>query len=200
MLYSFITIYFYCSGSVSITISYLLENGRGPTLFTELLSLSVLVACWPVCDHQRCTNTGCYINLLYKHNFSCRFNIFSNKCDGASHRCHTLPLKHTSGCHSHQVLNSTGRFSTPQLLQQYGHMSSTRWQSEVIVVMYFRSTCFSTTSGSMSGTRRMENLPLTLRGITVLAPASEKAPSIPWRDRDGYLQRCIRICSYKKKK
>lgn len=52
----------------------------------------------------------------------------------------------------------------------------------------------------MSGTRRMENLPLTLRGITVLAPASEKAPSIPWRERDGYLQRCIRICSYRKKK
>lgn len=67
------------------------------------------------------------------------------------------------------------------------------------ILISFKITCFSTTFGSMSGTRRMENLPMTLRGMTVLAPASAKAPSIPWSEREGYLQRCMRICSCKRK-
>lgn len=49
------------------------------------------------------------------------------------------------------------------------------------------STCcltnFSISSGVWCGTRRMENLPITLRGITVLAPAALKAPSIPERKK-----------------
>lgn len=45
----------------------------------------------------------------------------------------------------------------------------------------------------MLGTSLMENLPITFLGITVLAPDPEKAPSMPWRESDGYRQRCIRI-------
>lgn len=54
-------------------------------------------------------------------------------------------------------------------------------------------TCSLTTSGIMSGTSLMENLPTTFLGITVLAPEPEKAPSIPWRERDGYRHLCIRM-------
>lgn len=32
----------------------------------------------------------------------------------------------------------------------------------------------------------MENFPVTLAGMTVFAPGAEKAPSMPWMDRDGY--------------
>ena len=39
----------------------------------------------------------------------------------------------------------------------------------------------------------MENLPTTLAGITVLAPAPEKAPSIPCNERDGNLHLCFKI-------
>lgn len=52
-------------------------------------------------------------------------------------------------------------------------------------------TCLLTTSGVMLGTSRMENLPTTLRGMTVLAPEPEKAPSMPWSDKDGKRQRCM---------
>lgn len=45
----------------------------------------------------------------------------------------------------------------------------------------------------MFGTSLMENLPTTFLGITVLAPDPEKAPSIPWRERDGYRHLCIRM-------
>lgn len=72
------------------------------------------------------------------------------------------------------------------------HYRSSVWHENAVILT---PTCFSTTFGSMSGTRRMENLPMTFRGMTVFAPASEKAPSIPWRDRDGYLHLCIKICS-----
>ena len=34
-------------------------------------------------------------------------------------------------------------------------------------------------------TYRRLNFPPTVAGITVFAPAPEKAPSIPWIDRDG---------------
>jgi len=40
--------------------------------------------------------------------------------------------------------------------------------------------------GSMLGTVRIENLPMTRAGMTVFAPGAENAPSIPWRDREGY--------------
>jgi hypothetical protein len=40
--------------------------------------------------------------------------------------------------------------------------------------------------GSIFGTVRIENLPITRAGMTVLAPGAEKAPSIPWREREGY--------------
>jgi len=40
-------------------------------------------------------------------------------------------------------------------------------------------TSFSTAPGSMFGTRRIENLPMTLRGMTVLEPAPSNAPCIP---------------------
>lgn len=54
-------------------------------------------------------------------------------------------------------------------------------------------TFFVTSSGVMFGTSLIENLPITFLGITVLAPEAEKAPSIPWRDKEGYLHLCIRI-------
>jgi hypothetical protein len=33
----------------------------------------------------------------------------------------------------------------------------------------------------------MENLPITLAGMTVFAPGAENAPSIPWIESEGYL-------------
>lgn len=45
----------------------------------------------------------------------------------------------------------------------------------------------------------MENLPTTFLGITVLAPDPEKAPSIPWRESDGYRHLCIRMSFCKKR-
>lgn len=62
-------------------------------------------------------------------------------------------------------------------------------------------TFFVTSSGVMFGTSLIENLPITFLGITVLAPEAEKAPSIPWRDKEGYLHLCIRIslCRHKEK-
>lgn len=59
--------------------------------------------------------------------------------------------------------------------------------------------CSLTTSGVMSGTSLMENLPITFLGITVLAPDPEKAPSIPWRERDGYRHLCIRMSVCRKR-
>jgi hypothetical protein len=35
------------------------------------------------------------------------------------------------------------------------------------------------------GTRRIENLPVTEAGMTVLEPGAEKAPSIPWSESEG---------------
>ena len=60
--------------------------------------------------------------------------------------------------------------------------------------------CSLTTSGVMFGTSLMENLPTTFLGITVLAPDPEKAPSIPWRERDGYRHLCIRMSFCKNSK
>ena len=51
----------------------------------------------------------------------------------------------------------------------------------------------------MSGTVRMENLPMTLAGMTVLAPGAEKAPSIPWMLSEGYRQRAISVDSLSEK-
>lgn len=51
------------------------------------------------------------------------------------------------------------------------------------------STCFLTAAGSMLGTCLMENLAVTLAGMTVLVPESEKAPSMPWMDTVGYRHR-----------
>ncbi len=53
-------------------------------------------------------------------------------------------------------------------------------------------TCFSTTAGSMLGTWRMENLAMTLAGMTVLVPGEENAPSMPWIDTVGWRQRWAR--------
>jgi hypothetical protein len=39
-------------------------------------------------------------------------------------------------------------------------------------------------------TKRMENLPPTLAGMTVFAPGAEKAPSMPCKDSEGYLITC----------
>lgn len=61
-------------------------------------------------------------------------------------------------------------------------------------------TCFVTSSGVMFGTSLIENLPITFLGITVFAPEAEKAPSIPWRDKEGYLHLCIRISLCRKGK
>ena len=47
-------------------------------------------------------------------------------------------------------------------------------------------TSLFTSALSMLGTVRIENLPMTLAGMTVLAPGAEKAPSTPWTDREGY--------------
>lgn len=49
--------------------------------------------------------------------------------------------------------------------------------------MFF--TCFLTRAGSMLGTCRMENLAITLAGMTVFVPGSEKAPSMPWMETVG---------------
>ena len=43
----------------------------------------------------------------------------------------------------------------------------------------YLTTKASISAGFWLGTRRMENLPTTFLGITVLAPAPSKAPSIP---------------------
>lgn len=56
-----------------------------------------------------------------------------------------------------------------------------------------------TSALSMLGTVRMENFPITLAGITVLAPGAEKAPSMPWMDRDGYRHLIFEKGSIKKK-
>lgn len=37
----------------------------------------------------------------------------------------------------------------------------------------------------MLGTCRMENLAITLAGMTVFVPGSEKAPSMPWMETVG---------------
>lgn len=40
-------------------------------------------------------------------------------------------------------------------------------------------------AGSILGTWRIENLAMTLAGMTVLEPDEEKAPSMPWIDTVG---------------
>mmetsp|Transcript_10268 Transcript_10268/g.41552 ORF Transcript_10268/g.41552 Transcript_10268/m.41552 type:complete len:251 (-) Transcript_10268:752-1504(-) len=58
------------------------------------------------------------------------------------------------------------------------------------------STCARTLAsvpeGVMLGTRRIENLPLTVPGTTVLAPGSANAPSMPWTERVGKRHRDMR--------
>lgn len=86
------------------------------------------------------------------------------------------------------------------------HFSATNWiahypgmrHSEMVLQeeQCTSVTCFSTTDVFMWGTRRIENFPITWPGMTVLAPGSSNAPSIPWIERDGYLHRCIRISSW----
>mmetsp|Transcript_34566 Transcript_34566/g.78158 ORF Transcript_34566/g.78158 Transcript_34566/m.78158 type:complete len:231 (-) Transcript_34566:151-843(-) len=49
----------------------------------------------------------------------------------------------------------------------------------------------ATSSARMSGTSRSENLPLTARGITVLAPGSLKAPSTPCNVSVGHRHRAM---------
>ena len=44
---------------------------------------------------------------------------------------------------------------------------------------------FLTIAGSIFGTCLMENLAVTLAGMTVLVPWSEKAPSMPWTETVG---------------
>ena len=50
--------------------------------------------------------------------------------------------------------------------------------------MYLK-TASLTAEDSISGTVRMENLPVTLAGMTVLAPGWLKAPSTPWMLSEG---------------
>ncbi len=45
----------------------------------------------------------------------------------------------------------------------------------------------------MLGTVRIENLPMTLAGMTVFAPGVEKAPSMPCRESEGMRQRAISV-------
>ena len=89
------------------------------------------------------------------------------------------------------------KYSSPR----HGQQEKFRGTSCFDTINPFQHTCFVTSSGVMSGTSRIENLPITFLGITVLAPEAENAPSIPWRDKEGYLHRCIRIslCRSKRK-
>jgi hypothetical protein len=47
-------------------------------------------------------------------------------------------------------------------------------------------TNLATSLSSIFGTVLTENLPMTRAGITVFAPGAEKAPSMPWSEREGY--------------
>lgn len=61
------------------------------------------------------------------------------------------------------------------------------------MVSRYDLTNLDKSAGSMLGTVRMENLPMTLAGITVFAPGAENAPSIPWSEREGYRHRCMSV-------
>mmetsp|Transcript_104159 Transcript_104159/g.294558 ORF Transcript_104159/g.294558 Transcript_104159/m.294558 type:complete len:222 (+) Transcript_104159:272-937(+) len=80
--------------------------------------------------------------------------------------------------------------------------SSVRWQKDAAACSIFTSswlglriasnslvrcrlTSTSTCSGSMPSTSRIETLPTTVPGMTVLQPCPEKAPCTPWMDKDG---------------
>ena len=79
--------------------------------------------------------------------------------------------------HQHKEIESRGSrrnnlLSFQKRKNQCGHYDSGAFTS--------RCTCFLTTAGSMLGTCLMENLAVTLAGMTVFVPGSEKAPSMPW--------------------
>lgn len=59
-------------------------------------------------------------------------------------------------------------------------------------------TCFLTRAGSMSGTCRIENLAVTLAGMTVFVPGSEKAPSMPWMETVGQRHMWASRSTYRK--
>ena len=40
------------------------------------------------------------------------------------------------------------------------------------------------------------SVPVTQPGITVFEPWPENAPCIPWMERVGYLQRCMRVAAF----
>ena len=64
-------------------------------------------------------------------------------------------------------------------------------ENEVQSIMNTIDRCatFVTWHRRVRSTHRRLNLPATLEGMTVLAPGSEKAPWMPWRESDGLRMR-----------